>query len=708
MDVALFSITAMVRFSCFNAHIHCHKGKKTVQPSVEAMYKTLQDGSQKPSKDSPDCTSLNPLLSKVQGDTQINSAKHVTNLSYLECGWESEDIKSKYIPESNIGVNQTGCLKKSQSLGSGLFQEGRVYADNNDTEDETDLGVSCEGSHDRKDRGVSPPNQHKNSPTSESLKISSDLVNNELIFSIGDLPHSEKEGHEYSDTPLSGEGAGESGDRTPCIPRVIVKSYSLPNIASSIPTSGRCSPLRPLALQSRSFEDLHVLDMRRKEISVHEFETQVMQEQVKYDDIYKAKKNNFENPGDDGYDSYNYSGLAKDWIMPVMDEANPLKNLQLEASVHRLDELPSKDFKIKRIEEWVNDLQYCSLLEETNESSPSNEEVKRDSNILNSLTAAKVDGKVTPGMEATKKYLSSLGAMATTAQLANHGLVAIPFLSAFVSLKVLNLSGNAIVRITAGALPRGLHMLNLSKNNISSIEGLRELTRLRVLDLSYNRIFRIGHGLASCSSLKELYLAGNKISEVEGLHRLLKLNVLDLRFNKISTAKCLGQLASNYNSLQAISLEGNPAQKNVGDEHLKKYLQGLLPHLTYYNRLPIKASTLKDAADRSVRLGISAHQFDRGLRPDNKATRKGSHALAAHRPSSSSTHGHKSQAVISPKQSMPAPKQSKSRHGRPPPIGTKAMTNNRHHYFDFGSKLLNFRPDLSIRRSRSEGTLGAL
>lgn len=53
------------------------------------------------------------------------------------------------------------------------------------------------------------------------------------------------------------------------------------------------------------------------------------------------------------------------------------------------------------------------------------------------------------------------------------------------------------VRITAGALPRGLHVLNLSKNSISVIEGLRELTRLRVLDLSYNRLLRIGHGMAS-------------------------------------------------------------------------------------------------------------------------------------------------------------------------------------------------------------------
>ena len=55
------------------------------------------------------------------------------------------------------------------------------------------------------------------------------------------------------------------------------------------------------------------------------------------------------------------------------------------------------------------------------------------------------------------------------------------------------------MRITAGALPRGLHVLNLSKNNIPTIEGLRELTRLRVLDLSYNRIFRIGHGMLLAS-----------------------------------------------------------------------------------------------------------------------------------------------------------------------------------------------------------------
>lgn len=172
---------------------------------------------------------------------------------------------------------------------------------------------------------------------------------------------------------------------------------------------------------------------------------------------------------------------------------------------------------------------------------------------------------------------------------------------------------------------------------------------------------------------------------------------MDLRANKISTAKCLGQLAANYNSLQAVSLEGNPAQKNVGDDQLKKYLQGLLPHLAYYNRQLIKVGTLKDAADRSVRLGASSHQFDRsGLRSEHKSTRKGGHGLVS-KPSS----GRRSQAPVSLKH-------SKVKHARLPPSGTKGATHHQHYNLDFSDKLRNMKQDLAIRRSRSEGTLGVL
>ncbi|XP_020588421.1 uncharacterized protein LOC110030164 [Phalaenopsis equestris] len=184
--------------------------------------------------------------------------------------------------------------------------------------------------------------------------------------------------------------------------------------------------------------------------------------------------------------------------------------------------------------------------------------------------------------------IRSLNSFSSVAHISNMGLKVIPTISAFGGLRSVNLSGNFIVHISPGSLPKGLHTLDLSRNKIATIEGLKDLTKLRVLNLSYNRIARIGRGLSNCTIIKELYLAGNKIGEVEGLHRLLKLTVVDLSFNKISTAKALGQLVANYNSLMALNLIGNPIQSCVGDEQVKKTVLSLLPHLTYLNKQQIK------------------------------------------------------------------------------------------------------------------------
>lgn len=107
-------------------------------------------------------------------------------------------------------------------------------------------------------------------------------------------------------------------------------------------------------------------------------------------------------------------------------------------------------------------------------------------------------------------------------------------------------------------------------------------------------------GLSNCTLIKELYLAGNKISDVEGLHRLLKLTVLDLSFNKITTTKALGQLVANYNSLLALNLLGNPIQRNIGDDQLRKAVSGLLPRLAYLNKQPVKPQRAREVATDSV------------------------------------------------------------------------------------------------------------
>lgn len=468
MNVAVVTISRMVRFPCFSGIVYCPKGKvsllcftkvkyfwvnssfisdyefysvhqKAVQPSVEAMQSSLQEFSE---------------IRGMRGVTQINGdERHVSSSSFIERGWKSEEIKSKFSLEMDMRSTELGHLKKSQSLGSRLWWEGRSPGDY-DTELETDRGFSSDSPDQNgsviqngcNNAVVSPPNKYQKASQSESVQVGSDYVNMESMFSIGDPENPEKGGQTNSDAPISGpeDYADEYIEPISRI-RTNGKSQSSTNICGFMCSSGVCYSLKPLSPNSRSAGDLQGLDMRWKDMSVHDVDTEVRQKQERGDDICKTVENHFDAPGEDCFDSCSYSAAAKDWIIP--DEVNSVKNLHGESSAQKMDNLPSKDFKIRRIEEWVNDLQYCSLsspLEETNDLSLSNSQVKNDHDVLNGLNFSKVDGKVTPGMEAAKRYIASLNGSATAAQLSNHGLVAIPFLSAFVSLKVLNLSGNAI------------------------------------------------------------------------------------------------------------------------------------------------------------------------------------------------------------------------------------------------------------------------
>ncbi|KAL4585157.1 hypothetical protein LXL04_009772 [Taraxacum kok-saghyz] len=502
----------------------------------------------------------------------------------------------------------TGQMRKSVSLGNNLVDyDGRTSADESDYT--SSHNTHTESINDLTDKDEKDPEYQK----STSLPVSSNPVLHESASSGC---------HQSDDEIIEFESKFPEHHHPP-----LVKSNSLPFLESSF---------SKLVDQSQSSDDLKAFERVT---------------------------------ADDSSDSCNHVGSAKDWILPVADESGKDKTFQEDYKGHNMSRLANKDYKTKRIEKWVMDLHYtpASEVNKAVNLDPRGKNVRTA--ILDCTATSKTGTKAFRGMDAAKSYISSLSASSSSAHLVNHGLVTIPFLSPFASMKELNLSGNTIVRMTAGVLPKGLHILNLSKNSISVIEGLRELTRLRALDLSYNRIHRIGHGLAACSSIKELYLAGNKISEVEGLHRLLKLKVLDLRFNKLCTTKSLGQLAANYNSLQAIGLEGNPALKNVGDEHLKKYLTGLLPHLAYYNRQSIKPGSRKDPVNRAAQLG----SLDRGMRK--------------------STHGRKSQTSS-----------SHGRHVRLPPSGMKTVT-GRNNLHDFGSKRSTLGSKDVIRRTRSEGVL---
>lgn len=256
----------------------------------------------------------------------------------------------------------------------------------------------------------------------------------------------------------------------------------------------------------------------------------------------------------------------------------------------------SPSSSLTRVAEWVQEIP----TEPGNKEEEENEITFPPSPENGKAPATSRNNDLPEEIAYANRVIQSLNSSSTVAYISGIGLKVIPTISVFSSLRSVNLSGNSIVHITPGSLPKGLHILDISRNKISAIEGLRELTRLRILDLSYNRISRIGQGLSNCTLIKELYLAGNKISNVEGLHRLRKLTIVDLSFNKITTSKALGQLVANYNSLQALNLLGNPSQSNMSDDQMRKTLCGLLPKLAYLNKQPVNPQKAREVAREAV------------------------------------------------------------------------------------------------------------
>ncbi|XP_022131998.1 uncharacterized protein LOC111004961 isoform X2 [Momordica charantia] len=295
---------------------------------------------------------------------------------------------------------------------------------------------------------------------------------------------------------------------------------------------------------------------------------------------------------------------------------------------------------LRRVDEWVKDLQIQPRLEVGDDGDDDADTFFPPSPERSSThITRRGEPNLTEEILYANSVIQSLNSSSTVAHISGIGLKAIPTISHLSGLRSVNLSGNLIVHINPGSLPKGLHTLNLSRNKISAIEGLKELTRLRILDLSYNRISRIGHGLSNCAIIKELYLAGNKISDVEGLHRLLKLTVLDLSFNKISTTKALGQLVANYNSLQALNLLGNPIQSNVSDEQLRKAVVGLLPNLVYLNKQAIKAQRAREVATDSIaKAALGNSSWSSRRRTSRKTSHVASSPISGHRSTASVAH----------------------------------------------------------------------
>lgn len=127
-------------------------------------------------------------------------------------------------------------------------------------------------------------------------------------------------------------------------------------------------------------------------------------------------------------------------------------------------------------------------------------------------------------------------------------------------LKIADFSYNGLTVVdhTAFVFVPWLQHLNLSHNQIVSVDAIKWLKHLKVLDISFNKLTYVPTFNAEASKrLQSLYLSNNFIEELSGIARLEALTELDLSGNCIIEHSVLGPI-STLLALRYLNLLENP------------------------------------------------------------------------------------------------------------------------------------------------------
>lgn len=168
------------------------------------------------------------------------------------------------------------------------------------------------------------------------------------------------------------------------------------------------------------------------------------------------------------------------------------------------------------------------------------------------------------------------------------------------SLTSLELGGNRLRAIENIGCLTELEELWLGKNKIAKLENLESFSSLRIMSIQSNRITKI-ENLSALTNLEEFYISHNGLTGLgDGLRELKKLRVLDIAGNRVTSLgssldglTVLEEFWANDNALEDIRdleqqlnpkkcpkletvyLEGNPLQKKEGTGYRRKVMLAL-------------------------------------------------------------------------------------------------------------------------------------
>jgi protein phosphatase 1 regulatory subunit 7 len=170
---------------------------------------------------------------------------------------------------------------------------------------------------------------------------------------------------------------------------------------------------------------------------------------------------------------------------------------------------------------------------------------------------------------ATMEGVQSLSRL-TKLELYDNQLEDITHLESLSRLVILDMSYNSIRSMASVASCPLLEELYLAQNKLKAIEGIRGMKHLRCLDLGANRIRSMaGAGLNTLTGLQSLWLGKNKLERIEDINQLPHLKQLDIQNNRLTTLlpgdavdETLG--ISSLTSLQELYLACNAISNVLG------------------------------------------------------------------------------------------------------------------------------------------------
>ena len=135
-------------------------------------------------------------------------------------------------------------------------------------------------------------------------------------------------------------------------------------------------------------------------------------------------------------------------------------------------------------------------------------------------------------------------------------------------LSILDMSFNRIKKVQALDQLVNLRKLYLANNRLSEIpeDAFKSLRCLEVIDLGANRIRKMGSYLNVLENLKELWLGKNKIEKIEGIDKLKNLVRLDVQSNRLTSVESLPSLPN----VEELYLSHNAIKSMDGVQRLPK------------------------------------------------------------------------------------------------------------------------------------------